>query len=460
METEKISRRVVGAIIATGIMSFSGVLVETAMNVTFPALMREFSVSIDLVQWMTTIYLLMVAIVVPLSSWLKRNIKMRNLFLLAILLFISGVVIDAVALSFPILLLGRLIQGLGVGVALPLMFNIILEQVPKAKLGLMMGVGTLITSIAPAIGPTFGGIMVTSLGWRYIFISLVPFLLIALVIGLRSIDQKSALVPSKFNGWNLFYVVLMFVGLIFAASKLSLIAEQPVQFYLPLIIGIFGVLGFFRVNQGAQPVVDVRLLKNRAFLGHTFSFAILQSMVLGLSFVLPNYIQLVNGASATTAGLIVLPGSIVGAIFAPLGGRILDRFGSRRPILIGGALVLLSLAIFAIFGQHLQLLVILLVDLIFMAGFGLSLGNVMTSGLGQIEPLERADGNALLTTVQQFAGALGTAIPAAIVALSQAHATTSQAHATAVGSQLVLLMFAILAFLQWLVLYRVVQNKK
>lgn len=459
MEEAKISKRVLGAIIATGIMSFSGVLVETAMNVTFPTLMREFGVSIDLVQWMTTIYLLMVAIVVPLSSWFKKNIKMRTLFLLAISFFILGVVTDAIAMNFPVLLLGRLIQGIGVGIALPLMFNIILEQVPKAKLGVMMGIGTLITSIAPAIGPTFGGVMVTSLGWRFIFIILLPFLLVAMALGLKTIDQKSALIPSRFNGLNLIFIMLMFIGLILASSNIIQIGQKPLLFWLPLVIGIIGVIGFFYLNQRANPLVDVRVLKNLNFAGHAISFAILQSMVLGLSFVLPNYIQLVDGGSATKAGLIVLPGSILGAIFSPLGGRILDRFGARRPLLFGATLLVLSLTLFSVFGQRLNPLTILMINLIFMVGFGLSLGNVMTSGLNQINASQKADGNALLTTIQQFAGALGTAIPAAIVAIAQASQGLTESRSTAIGSQHVLIMFAILAVVHFMILFKVVKTQ-
>ncbi len=147
--TVKIPARVIAAVIATGLLSFCGVIVETAMNVSFPKLMTEFGVTTNVVQWMTSIYLLVVAIIVPLSA----------------------------------LLTGRLIQGLGTGISLPLMFNIIMEQVPRQRIGLMMGFGNLITGIAPAVGPTFGGIIVSSFGWRWIFYILLPFLLVSLLLG-------------------------------------------------------------------------------------------------------------------------------------------------------------------------------------------------------------------------------------------------------------------------------------
>jgi MFS family permease len=133
-------------------MSFSGVVIETAMNVTFPTLMAEFSVGTSTVQWMTTGYLLVLACVIPLSSFLKRRFPTKALFVCAMALFLTGVVVCALAPSFDVLLAGRLVQGVGTGVALPLMFNIVLEQSPLDRMGSMMGVASLITAAAPAVG--------------------------------------------------------------------------------------------------------------------------------------------------------------------------------------------------------------------------------------------------------------------------------------------------------------------
>ena len=134
---KKLNGKVILAILAAGIMAFAGIVVETAMNITFPTLMAEFGVGISTVQWMTTGYLLVVAVIIPISSFFKRRFKTKNLFLVAVLLFSAGVLIDALAPTFPILLLGRIIQGCGTGIALPLMFNIILDEIPTAgKAGL------------------------------------------------------------------------------------------------------------------------------------------------------------------------------------------------------------------------------------------------------------------------------------------------------------------------------------
>jgi len=136
---EKLTIKQLFAILAAGLFSFCGVLIETATNITFPTLMNEFHISTSLVQWMTTGNLLMMGIMIPISSYLKRRFQTKKLFLTAGFLFSIGLIVDVFAQQFTLLLIGRFIQGAGVGIALPMMYNIILEESPKRFLGLMMG---------------------------------------------------------------------------------------------------------------------------------------------------------------------------------------------------------------------------------------------------------------------------------------------------------------------------------
>lgn len=161
LSERRIDARLILSIIAAGIMSFSGIVVETAMNVTFPTLMHEFNISTNLVQWITTGYLLVLALIIPASSYLKKNFTNKTLFITAILFFIGGTILAACTPVFSLLLFSRLLQGIGTGIALPLMFNIILEQVPAKQLGFMIGLASLITAMAPAVGPSLGGLIVS-----------------------------------------------------------------------------------------------------------------------------------------------------------------------------------------------------------------------------------------------------------------------------------------------------------
>lgn len=185
-DDENISINLILAILSTGIMAFIGILTETLTNVLFPGLMAEFHVDTSTVQWLTTGYLLTVALVTPLSSYFKRKLKLRTIFLTAIVLCITGCLMAACTLNFPMLMTARILQGAGTGIALPLMFNIILGQSPKSKIGMLMGVGGMVVAVAPALGPTVGGLVGTFMPWRWIFVILLPFLFVSLVCGLKN----------------------------------------------------------------------------------------------------------------------------------------------------------------------------------------------------------------------------------------------------------------------------------
>ena len=420
MSEEKISPKVIRAVVGAGMLSFCGVVVETAMNITFPTLMTEFGINTSTVQWMTTIYLLVVASVVPLSAYLKRSFKTKSVFLAANLLFILGILIDTIAPSFALLLFGRVVQGIGVGIALPLMFNIILDQVPMSKIGTMMGVGTLITAVAPAVGPTFGGLVASNLGWRFIFVLLIPLLLISLALGVTSIEQKDEVAREKLD------ILSAFIGLILGINNLADYDFLSLPVLGSLFVGITGLVVL--VKRSAQlvvPIVELSVLKDGKFAGHVVAFFLFQIVNLGLSFLIPNYIQMVNHSTSTVAGLLVFPGAFIGACFAPFSGSILDRLGAKKPIIFGVSMLVFALCLYSIFGLHLSNTWLTIFYILSMGGTGIAFGNVMTSGQKQIALKERADANAIFNTLQQFAGAVGTTIASLVVALSQTNSSLS-----------------------------------
>lgn len=460
-QTDRIDKRVYAAILATGLMSFSGVIVETAMNITFPTLMKEFDITTNMVQWMTSIYLLIVAIIVPLSAILKKSFATKKLFLCANLLFITGALIDALAGSFAFLLMGRAIQGIGTGIALPLMFNIILEQVPQSKIGFMMGLANMITGIAPAIGPTFGGIVVSSFGWRWVFYFLLPLLVISLLLGIWGIEQKSAIERQKIDGISFAGIAMMFSGLIFGFSNLSSGQFLSWQVGGALLFGLIGMIVLIvRSLKIAVPILNLRLFNNQAFAGHVLGFFLTQIISLGFAFLLPNYIQLVNGNSALLAGLLVLPAGFMGAFFCPFGGKLLDQYGPRKPILAGFTSCVISLVLFAAFSRQLSNMFIMLIYILYMGGMGACMGCVMTSALNTLQVKERTQGNAIMNTLQQFAGAMGTSLSATVVAQSQYHLHVGTAKATAIGTQHAFIMLLIFSLIVWLSYFKSVPKEK
>ena len=240
---DKITKKQLFAIISAGLFSFCGVLIETATNITFPTLMKEFDISTSLVQWMTTGNLLMMGILIPISSYLKRRFSTKRLFLVAGILFSLGLVVDIFASGFPVLLIGRLIQGSGVGIALPMMYNIILEESPKKLLGLMMGCGSFVTAAAPAIGPTFGGLMTQYLSWRYIFVFVLPIIICAMIVGYLCMNDVTGS-KEVFDLKSFISIALAFVMLICGFSNLDQILNQTILVLGCFLIGILSIVYF------------------------------------------------------------------------------------------------------------------------------------------------------------------------------------------------------------------------
>ncbi len=443
----KIDHKLILSIIAAGIMSFSGVVVETAMNVTFPTLMKEFQVGTSTVQWITTGYLLVLSVIIPASSWLKRRFRTKTLFLTANILFITGTILCASAPTFTLLLMGRLIQGVGTGIALPLMFNIVLEQAPYDKMGVMMGIASLITAIAPAVGPSLGGMLVNLLGWRMIFVVLLPLLILSLFFGLSSIRQVSATEKLAFGWQDYLLLVLGFAAMIFGINLASSYGWISLPVLLLLAVSAASLVLFYRRSLCSKsPLIRVQVFRYTPFSLSVMVILLVQFICLGMGFLIPNYAQLASGENAFISGCLLLPGCIVGAVLSPFGGKLLDRVGAKTPILTGNVSVIVSAVCFALFLGKSGLLMITGFYIFFALGQAFSMGTTMTNGLSALPQELTSDGNAVINTVQQLAGAIGTAVCSTIVAASQASAHTMAA-GTTTGTIHAFLLLAALAIL-------------
>lgn len=438
------------SIIAAGLLSFTGVVIETAMNVTFPTLMREFSVGTSTVQWLTTGYLLVLATVIPTSSFLKHRFPLKKLFVAGNLLFLCGTVLDAVAGSFPMLLLGRLLQGAGTGIGLPLMFNLVLDQAPLDKIGTMMGAAMLVCALAPAVGPSLGGFIVGQFGWRMIFVALVPGLLFSLGAGLYAIRQSSPYGPRAFDFFGLVCLAVAFSCLLLLCSYASSLPFLPC---LGLVaVGLLAVGIFLRqenrlLQRGKAPLLNLDVFRSASFDGAVLGLLLVQFLCLGIGFLLPNYAQLVLRADPFSAGCILLPGCLVGAALAPVSGRLYDRLGAAKPLLVGSLCLLLSQVGYNLVLGTVGILGLTLVYVIFTVGQGLSAGNILTYAMGQLPAAIQPDGNAVCNTLQQLAGAVGTAMAAALVAAGQ-QAGPDLSAGTSLGTAHAFILLLVLALCQ------------
>lgn len=444
MQQNTKSLQLLAAVFATGLMSLSGVVSETAMNVTFPSLMTAFGVTTSTVQWLTTGYLLALALVVPLSSFLKQRFLLRALFLTANLLFFAATILCALAPYFSVLLTGRLIQGVATGIALPLMFNIILTQAPKSKLGLLIGIASMITAIAPAIGPVLGGILVDAYGWRVIFWVLVPVLALSLALGLWAVRQAGE--PDKTATFPLTDYVLLSVGFITFVLATEQLSHRGITMWLLFAVSAAVLAYFVRRSQKKQHVLlRLSVFRYRAFVYSMLFVLLIQFCVLALGYLIPNYSQIVGGESAHTAGMLLFPGCLIGAVMSPFAGQLLDRFGAIRPVLGGGVIIIVAMLLFSLCASGLTTPQFMLIYSIYACGQGLAVGNAMTHGLGKLPTELSADGNAVLNTLQQLSGAIGTSISASIVAAAQSAVPDALAQGTLNGSRYAFFLITVLA---------------
>lgn len=445
---ERIPGKLIGAIVAVGSLAFIGILTETVMTVLFPQLMREFNVNTATVQWITTIYLLTVAATMPLSSYLNRKFKHRVLFLAAVALAVLGSLTMIFGHAFPVILVARIIQGIGSGVATPLMMNIILEQSPRSKVGRLMGVGSLVITVAPAIGPTVGGAVSSILPWRAIFVIVIPvILLISLPVGLKCIEQHRPTEETHLNPLQFAAIVLALCGLVMFLNQAGVavaavsggVATAPAIFaVISLIVGL-GSLFFFgwSSRRSFSPLIRLGWLRDPMVLLHLIAYMLLPIVGIGFGYVITNLAQLSLGTNAFLAGALVLPGALIGAFFAPIGGTLYDRFGPVRPILGAFFLAICGPILLLVFSMRLTPATLAGFYFIFGLGYALGFSNIMTNALRSIAPQFMPDGNAVFNTCLQFGGAAGTALFSTVLSVAQAGAgkegTEAFSHATAVG---------------------------
>lgn len=458
----KLDGKLLMSIVASGILSFTGVVIETAMNVTFPSLMKEFSISTALVQWITTGYLLILSVVIPMSGFLKERFPMRKLFLFAASLFMAGTVLGGWGISFPVLLFGRLLQGAGTGIALPLMFNIIMEQAPLSCLGSIMGAGMLVCALAPAVGPSIGGWIVSVFGWRMIFWAVLPLLFLSLLMGGFAIRQSSRLGRPSFDVKGLLLLFFSFTSLLMGCTEmgkgeLTLEAALLFLFFMGTLI-LFGWQENHRQKAGNRPLLNLRAFSHPAFSLGTLGLSLLQLICLAFGFLIPNFAQIARGEDAFSAGCILLPGCLLGALFTPLSGRIYDALGPVKPILTGSMLVILSCLSFLYILPEAGIIMMTLSYILFAAGQGLSVGNILTYNLSSLPEELKADGNGICNTFQQLSGAIGTALAAAILSAGQL-AGADLAEGTSEGTIHAFLVLLMLAVVMGLALGRAVWRK-
>lgn len=412
--------------------AFIGLFSETALNMALTNIMEDFTVTAATAQWLTTGYLLTLGILVPISALLIRWFSTRQLVVASFTLSIVGSIIAALAPSFSILLVGRIVQALGTGILLPLMMNVILVIFPIHKRGMVMGLMGLVITTAPAVGPTIAGLIVDALDWSYIFwLSLLLYIII-LMFGLKQIDNVSTITKPKIDILSIVLSTIGFGGLIYSLSSIAEKSITEISVYLPLIAGVVAIALFIT----RQLTMDIPMINLHVFKYSMFTLGIIQIfigmlLILSTAILLPLYLKGSLLFSAAVAGLILLPGSLLNAALAPIVGKNFDKIGAKKLLPIGYTLTLIGAILFVItVTSDAAVWTIIASNMVFFAGIAFIIMPAQTNGLNQLPRHLYSDGSAVMNTLQQIAGAAGTAIAITLMIQGQKMHMTDNPTAT------------------------------
>ncbi|MET2012897.1 DHA2 family efflux MFS transporter permease subunit [Microbacterium chocolatum] len=444
-----------GTVIALLVVSaFVVILNETIMSVALPRLMEDLGITAATAQWLTTGFLLTMAIVIPLTGYLLARFPLRGLYLTAMSLFTIGTLVAALAPGFEVLLLGRIVQASGTAIMMPLLFTTVLTIVAPERRGRMMGVISIVIAVAPAIGPTVSGIILSVLDWRWMFWLVLPIAVIALTLGALWVRNVTETRAASFDILSVVLSALGFGGLIFGLSSIGEAASghAPVPVWIPLTVGAIAVVAFvlrqLRLQRTDSALLDLRTFRSRPFALATVLVAVVFSALFGSLILLPLYLQQVLGLDTLAVGLMLLPGGIVMGAIAPVVGALFDRFGPRPLVLPGMIVAAAALWGMTTFDAGTPIVWIVSVHVALNLGLGFVFTPLLTSALGSLPPTLYSYGSATVSTLQQLAGAAGTALFVTLMSVTAAGALAEGATpiaATADGVHAAFLVGAIVA---------------
>ena len=413
-----VSTRAVIAILL--VATFVVILNETIMNVALPRLMEDLDVSARTGQWLATVFMLTLAIVIPTTGYLLQRLTTRQVFMTAMILFSTGTLLAAVSPAFWLLLPARVVQASGTAMMLPLLITTILTLVPVERRGVVMGNVTVVISVAPAIGPTVSGVVLHFFPWRFMFILVLPIALGALFFGYRKLVNVGTPGRSKLDVPSVVLTVPAFGGIVYGLSLLGSEGPGGIPPLAFVGVGALALLVFgwrqTRLYRTTGPLLDLRAFRFAPF---SISVALLCAAMIalfGMVILLPIYLQQVRGIGALETGLMLLPGGLVMGLLGPQVGKLYDKYGPRGLSLIGSVVLVVSMWRLSQIDLGTPIWMLVAIHVLLSAGLAFLFTPGFTTGLNPLPPHLYSHGSAILSTLQQVAGAAGTALLVAIYA--------------------------------------------
>lgn len=412
--------------------AFCIVMNQTLLITAYPTIMKDLNISLATVQWLTTLFLLVSGITIPLTAYLMKQIQSKYLFLTAVNLFLVGVLICYFGPTFSFLLVGRLFQGLASGIMLPLIQSMVLNMFEKDERGAAMGFVGLVIALAPAVGPTLSGILITYFNWKILFLITIPLIILSEIGAALFFKVSIPLEKSKLDILSLILSIIGFGGLLYGISLISSKGWSSVEVLSLLGVGIVVLIIFvLRELRIPNPLLGLTVFKYPTFSVAVFLSSISYMALLGFESILPDFIQKVRLESPIHSGLILLPGSIVMGIMNPVTGKLFDRYGGRLLIPIGLSLLSLGTLPFLFINTTTPIVLISLFYAIRLFGISMVLMPVTTTGMNALPNEMISNGTATNNTLRQIASSFGTAI---LVTFLSSNTKVASTQALAAGS--------------------------
>ena len=421
----KMSRESVTVIGTLLVATFVVILNETIMNVALQRLMVDLGVTAPTVQWLSTGFMLTMAVVIPTTGFILQRLSTRAVFMLAMGLFSGGTLLAALAPGFEFLLLARIIQAGGTAIMLPLLMTTILTLVPVTRRGFVMGNVSIAISVAPAMGPTVSGLILEHFSWRFMFVFVLPIAVAAFAIGARFLTNIGEKQKTRLDVLSVLLTVPAFGGLVYGLSQIGGGEGGPGSpAIIALAVGVIAMVAFvlrqLRLQKSAAPLLDLRAFTFRMFTVSVLLLVVAMIALFGAVILLPLYLQEIRGLTSLETGLTLLPGGLAMGLLGPFIGRLFDKVGPLPLTVTGSSLLVLALFQFSLLDAGTPVGWIIALHVGLSLGLALIFTPAFTTGLNPLPPHLYSHGSAIMSTLQQVAGAAGTALLVSIYAVVSA----------------------------------------
>lgn len=409
---------IVATVVILGV--FMSILDQTIVNIAIPRLQTAFGADIHSVQWVLTAYILTQGVITPTAAYFSETFGIKRFYIFSLAAFTIGSALCGIAWSLPILILFRIIQGAGGAALFPLSITLLFREFPPQERGAAMGFFGIPALLAPALGPTLGGYIVTYAGWQLIFYINVPVGILAIILAfilLRNVQPER---NTRFDFPGFFLATVGLSTFLYALSDASTDGWTSTPVLGSLLIGVLSLAIFVTyeimiANRGRQPLLDLRLFANGPFRSSMIANLFVVFCLFGGLFLLPIYLQNIRGQSAFQAGLILLPQALASMVSVILGGRLVDRIGVRA-VMIPGLLVLgvatWQLAYITVYSPFWWIQTMLILRGI---ALGMTVQPLTVASMAEIHPRQLPQATSLSTVIRAVSSSLGIAILATLV---------------------------------------------